>query len=140
VRQGGVFVGGYGMLVGGVMVALRMVLGCCMVGFRCVLVMLRRLLVRFVSHRILFVERRFTTSRRYARLTLTNVHFVLRSRANCSAWLHRWAIRDHTSGMFFALPEATKGRMLLPLPIRSVIAALSTTGGVVFVDSNPFRG
>ena len=70
------------MLMGGVVVALCMVLGGCMVSLRCVLVMLCCLPVRFVCHRITFVERRFTTPRPYARRTLDNAKFVLRFRTN----------------------------------------------------------
>ncbi len=72
------------MLMGGVVVALCMVLGGCMVSLRCVLVMLCCLPVRFVCHRITFVERRFTTPRPYAGFALNNVHAVLRFSANCA--------------------------------------------------------
>jgi hypothetical protein len=50
VREAGVMVSLGCMLVGGFMFALGMMLGCCVVGLRCVLVMLGCLLVRFVCH------------------------------------------------------------------------------------------
>jgi hypothetical protein len=66
------------MFVGGLMVALRMVLSCCMVGLRCVLVVLSCFLMRVVCHRITSVDRRFTTSRPYSRLASQCANVVLR--------------------------------------------------------------
>lgn len=70
------------VFVGGVVVALSVVFGCCVVGLRCVLVMFCCLLMRVVCHRITSVDRRFTTPRPYARRTLDNAKFVLRFRTN----------------------------------------------------------
>jgi hypothetical protein len=52
VRLGGVFVGLYSMLMGGLVVAICMVLGCCVMGFCCVLVVFRSLFVCLVCHKI----------------------------------------------------------------------------------------
>jgi hypothetical protein len=50
VRLGGVFVGLHSMLMGSFVVAIRMVLGCCMMRLCSLLVVLRSLLVCVVCH------------------------------------------------------------------------------------------
>ena len=79
VRQCGMLMSLRRMLVSGLVVALRVVLGCCMVGLRCMLMMLCCFLMCVVCHRITFVERRFTTPRPYATSTPGSFCFVLNS-------------------------------------------------------------
>ena len=70
------------MLVGGLMIALRMVLSCRMVSFCCVLVMLRCFFVRVVCHRSPCLKRPFCYSRETTRCPITCIYAALRSRAN----------------------------------------------------------
>jgi hypothetical protein len=66
VRRGRVFMSLHRMLVSGFVIATRMVLGCCVMGLRCVLMMLCCLFVCVVCHGITFVKRRLVTPRPYA--------------------------------------------------------------------------
>jgi hypothetical protein len=54
------------MLVGGLMVAVRMVFSRYLVRLRCVLVVFRRSFVFVVCHRMIFVKRRLLLPRTYA--------------------------------------------------------------------------
>jgi hypothetical protein len=65
------------MLMGGGVVALRMVLGCGMMGLRCMFVMLCCLLVSFVCHGITFVEHRFNYTATLRRSRVNQCLFVL---------------------------------------------------------------
>ena len=75
------------MRMGSRMIALRMVLGCFMVGFRCVLVVLCRLLVCVVGHRSPRWSIILLLRRPYAPFLWFNIYDTLRSRAD-SAMIH----------------------------------------------------
>jgi hypothetical protein len=123
------------MFVGGLVIAFRMVLGCCVVSLCCMLVMLRCLPVCVRCHRS------FGETSSLAPETLLwlhagkHLHHVKISRrfCLCNVSLH------HLPGRLVQ-QCLDNGCILLSPPIHSVMSFLSTTGGVVPVDSDPERG
>jgi hypothetical protein len=75
---GGVLVGLHRMFVGGFVITVGMILGCRVVGLRCVLVMLCCLLVCVVCHEITFFERYELHRKPYAPSNSTASHILLR--------------------------------------------------------------
>jgi hypothetical protein len=67
------------LFVGGLMVAIGMVLGCCVVGFRCMFMVFSCLLMCVMCHRNHLFEASFTTPRPYATSTPGSFCFVLNS-------------------------------------------------------------
>ncbi len=123
------------MLLGRLMIALRMALSRCMVSLCCVLVMFRFLLVCIVCHKAPCLKRRFCYTREPTRCP----HYLRLCRVQISRKSRGYYPINTTIGEFEGLFTSILVTLLLNLPIYGVLAVLSTTGGVVPVDSAPNR-
>ena len=92
---GGVFMGLHSMLVGGLVVAIGMVLGCCVMRLCCVLVVLRSLFVCVVCHRSPCFEASFGTPANLRPLRMSQrLYWVKISRAVCPRRSYRQTCDD----------------------------------------------
>ncbi len=124
-----------GMLLSGRMIALRMVLSCCLVSLCRVLVMFRCLLVRVECHKPSCLKRRLCYTREPTRCS----HCLHLCRVKISRKSRDYHPVNTTIGEIQGLVTPVVVSLLLNLPIYGVLAVLSTTGGVVPVDSAPNR-
>ena len=124
-----------GMLLSGRMIALSMVLSCCVVSLCRVLVMFRCLLVRVECHKSSCLKRRFCYTREPTRCNYC-LHLC---RVKISRKSRDFHPVNTTIGDIRGLVHLLLVSLLLNLPIYGVLAVLSTTGGIVPVDSTPNR-
>jgi hypothetical protein len=120
----------------GRMISLRMVLSRCVVSLCRVFVMFRCLLVCVVCHKSPCLKRRFC----YIREPTRCLHHLHLCRVKISRKPRGYHPINTTIGEFEGPVHLILVTLLLNLPIYGVLSVLSTTGGIVPVDSAPNRG
>jgi hypothetical protein len=135
VRLSGVLVCLHRVLMGGLMIAVYMVLGCGVVCLCCVLVVFRCFLVPSCAINLLCLNVRFDTP---ANLRVDPFR-LYRCRIKISCKNDSITIPSTSQSGDKEVITVCYGLVLLMPPIYGVSSVLSTTGGVVPVDSAPNR-